>query len=344
MSTKAQKKQMQQKLKAKQQWREANKTERKKMMHKQAVKDTSTSTRTSNITSNQHPSNQCPVTRQHAHSVIPMCLSVIPMCLIDDPYSSTNEPNNTTDEVVNESILSDQELFENRLNYELDRINGEFNQYKKIEAIMKIISEIESSGIEFNFDFKNPDYDYYTGSHRDRTFLMSLMLKVQRLSQFSTYEDMRLFITIIKIVLNKKIDINAVDEGGRSVLMYVAAYVKDTIGREICKLLIDINGIDINKQDINGWTALMHGACALAHINAWKHIPNREVVICLIDAGADVEIRSNSGRTARKLMKDRFIWDGVNGTGSLLWNVERELESKKRYIYYNIAGDIIHKD
>lgn len=52
--------------------------------------------------------------------------------------------------------------------------------------------------------------------------------------------------------------------------------------------MIKVDTIELDAQDVNGWTPLMH-ACCRGH---------KSVVAVLLSAGASMEIESNDGRTA----------------------------------------------
>ncbi|CAM9525923.1 unnamed protein product, partial [Hapterophycus canaliculatus] len=57
---------------------------------------------------------------------------------------------------------------------------------------------------------------------------------------------------------------------------------------EIVQEMVVANGIELDAQDYNGWTPLMH-ACCRGH---------KSVVGTLLAAGASLEIESHDGRTA----------------------------------------------
>ncbi len=57
---------------------------------------------------------------------------------------------------------------------------------------------------------------------------------------------------------------------------------------DIIQEMLEADAIELDVQDVNGWTPLMH-ACCRGH---------KSVVGALISAGANVEIESYDGRTA----------------------------------------------
>ncbi|MEM4367119.1 MAG: ankyrin repeat domain-containing protein [Candidatus Anstonellales archaeon] len=87
-------------------------------------------------------------------------------------------------------------------------------------------------------------------------------------------------------------DINVEDEEGKSALMHVAehGYI------EVVKLLIKL-GVQVDLQDKYGQTALMHAA--------WNG--NRETVSVLLNAGADPFIINNQWRRAYKFANDGYV-------------------------------------
>jgi ankyrin repeat protein len=110
-------------------------------------------------------------------------------------------------------------------------------------------------------------------------------------------EEIQGLIYLSELLLSKGIiDVNARTCEGKTALMYIAEYQDDLVEDEIFFIetlieLIQINldyGADINAQDNNGKTALMHAIKA----------KNKQVAEYLLDHGADANIKDNSGNTA----------------------------------------------
>jgi ankyrin repeat protein len=89
---------------------------------------------------------------------------------------------------------------------------------------------------------------------------------------------------IVKLLLQARADVGAVDPDMRGTALHAAAYAGRT---EAARLLIE-GGIDINRQGPkNGYTAL--------HDAIWEnHVDTARVII---EAGADLTLKSHSGET-----------------------------------------------
>ena len=97
---------------------------------------------------------------------------------------------------------------------------------------------------------------------------------------------------IVKLLLEAGADVAVVDPGMKATALHAAAYAGNA---EAAKLLLE-SKIDIDKQGpYNGYTAL--------HDAVWQN--NVETAKILIEAGANLNIKSNSGETALDLAKSR---------------------------------------
>jgi len=97
---------------------------------------------------------------------------------------------------------------------------------------------------------------------------------------------------IVKLLLEAGADVAVVDPGMKATALHAAAYAGNA---EAAKLLLEYK-IDIDKQGpYNGYTAL--------HDAVWQN--NVETAKILIEAGANLNIKSNSGETALDLAKSR---------------------------------------
>jgi ankyrin repeat protein len=97
---------------------------------------------------------------------------------------------------------------------------------------------------------------------------------------------------IVEKLLEAGADVTAVDPGMKATALHAAAYAGRT---QAARLLIAYH-IDIDKQGpFNGYTAL--------HDAVWQN--NIETAKVIIDAGANLNIRSNDGQTALDLAKSR---------------------------------------
>ena len=103
-----------------------------------------------------------------------------------------------------------------------------------------------------------------------------------QLMEASKRGDMRL----VKTILEKGADVNAVDKGGATALIYAAdgGHVK------VVGLLLE-KGADVNAKNKGGWTALMWAATGSSSRRT-------EMVKLLIAKGADVNAKDQTGATA----------------------------------------------
>ncbi|ESQ45986.1 hypothetical protein EUTSA_v10000208mg [Eutrema salsugineum] len=85
-------------------------------------------------------------------------------------------------------------------------------------------------------------------------------------------------------------DINAVDENGRTALLFVAG-----LGSDKCVRLLAEAGADLDHRDIRGGLTALHMAAGYV---------KPEVVAALVELGADAEVEDERGLTALELAKE----------------------------------------
>ena len=128
-------------------------------------------------------------------------------------------------------------------------------------------------------------------NHNDAAAVKKLIAQGVNVSELDANQDAPLVIAaykgytdIVKLLLEAGADVTAVDPGMKATALHAAAYA----GRaEAAKLLIAYH-IDIDKQGpYNGYTAL--------HDAIWQS--NVETVEVLLNAGANLNLKSNSGQT-----------------------------------------------
>jgi uncharacterized protein len=138
-------------------------------------------------------------------------------------------------------------------------------------------------------------------NHNDIHVVESLIQKGVDVNELDANHDAPLVIAaykgyteIVKKLLEAGADITAVDPGMKATALHAAAYAGRT---EAAKLLIAYK-IDIDKQGpFNGYTAL--------HDAIWQN--NIETAQVIIDAGANLKIKSKDGQTALELAKARGL-------------------------------------
>lgn len=97
---------------------------------------------------------------------------------------------------------------------------------------------------------------------------------------------------IVRLLLEAGADVTAVDPGMKATALHAAAYAGRT---EAAKLLVQ-HKIDIDKQGpYNGYTAL--------HDAIWQG--NVETAEVIINAGANLNLKSNSGQTPLEFAKSK---------------------------------------
>ncbi|CRK95667.1 CLUMA_CG009125, isoform A [Clunio marinus] len=95
---------------------------------------------------------------------------------------------------------------------------------------------------------------------------------------------------VIKILADKGVDINAVNENGFTPLMYSI----DSDANDISSYFIDQSNIQLNLTNSYGWTALHFAASS----------GNAQIICKLLAAGADPKIVNNESKTFYDLLKD----------------------------------------
>ncbi len=138
-------------------------------------------------------------------------------------------------------------------------------------------------------------------NHNDAAAVKKLIAQGVNVSELDANQDAPLVIAaykgytdIVKLLLEAGADVTAVDPGMKATALHAAAYA----GRaEAAKLLIAYH-IDIDKQGpYNGYTAL--------HDAIWQS--NVETVEVLLNAGANLNLKSNSGQTPLDFAKAKKI-------------------------------------
>ena len=129
------------------------------------------------------------------------------------------------------------------------------------------------------------------------------------LMEYTHYKKIEMMRLLLR---NNEVDVNAVDYGsGSTALMHaIGANHGPNVG-----LLIKHEKLDVNKQNNNGWTALMQAAFSGKHIGS-----------VLSHDQVDVNIRNNEGRTAlfyAAKLHDQDNWD----TGDTARKLEKAIKN-----------------
>lgn len=106
------------------------------------------------------------------------------------------------------------------------------------------------------------------------------------------------FYNEVKGFIQSGMDVNAVDENGRTPLINACSYGDN---KETAELLIQ-NGAEINASDIGGWTPLMH-ACNSKEANT---------VALLLNNGADANAKSRNGFTPLSILLKGYNYPDAN--------------------------------
>ena len=159
-------------------------------------------------------------------------------------------------------------------------------------------------------------------------------------------------VRFVKMLLDKKADVHAVDIRGRGVLWFIAynyssedeiSKLFDRIStdkreaKELIKELVKGHGVNIDAADKEGKTALMAAAAG----------NKTSAVKALLDHGADIEARDKEGKTAL-MQVNRSFWrtkdkDSVK-TMKVLLDHGADIEARDKYertplILYSDRGD-----
>jgi len=89
---------------------------------------------------------------------------------------------------------------------------------------------------------------------------------------------------IVQLLINKRCDINHVNNAGSTAFILAVEYGF----KDIVKLLLRKRRCDINHVNNDGWTALIYAA----------HKSHKDIVQLLVDQGCDVNRANNNGNTA----------------------------------------------
>lgn len=93
---------------------------------------------------------------------------------------------------------------------------------------------------------------------------------------------------------------------------------------DVVQEMIEADAVELDAQDVNGWTPLMH-ACCRGH---------KSIVVALLSAGASMEIESDDGRTA---LHRAATWNRL-GPLDQVNVVPRDLECKTRQVVHSSRG------
>jgi ankyrin repeat protein len=103
----------------------------------------------------------------------------------------------------------------------------------------------------------------------------------------------------VKVILDKKPDVNLQDNSGFTALMFAMAtrYLRSrVIDPKIVTDLLDVDGLNVNLKDNNGFTALAHLLTSLTDITITPEIHNI-IIKMLSRSDIDVNTKTNNGVT-----------------------------------------------
>ena len=117
------------------------------------------------------------------------------------------------------------------------------------------------------------------------------------------YEDPE----IVQTLIDRGVDIEAVDVGGRTPLYWAAALNTP----QVVALLLDL-GANINARDNQGWTPLHRAALEATVANRENRLASALAKIeLLLDMGADLAIADRNGKTPYQVAKEEYADEEV---------------------------------
>jgi ankyrin repeat protein len=162
-------------------------------------------------------------------------------------------------------------------------------------ANVKIVSMILDAGANINAEYEHfgNAFNCALSNYGEGEEIAEFLLKkgVNICNKYETpplmHASLRGLYKIVKILIEMGVDINSVDNQGKTALMHASKFGNDSIVELLVK-----NGADVNIKNNKNRTALIYGA--------WRSHGEKceNIVKTLLDAKADVNIIDNSNSTA----------------------------------------------